>query len=54
MIAFYETPTGKKSIEVMPQLMSESMQLTMRWMARINPVIRERVAQAISEEGLTE
>lgn len=54
MIAFYETPAGKKSVEAMPQLMSDSMQLTMRWMARMNPVIRERVAKAIGDEGLVE
>ena len=54
MITFYETPVGAKSIEVMPELMTESMQVTMRWMAKINPVIRERVTKQLREEGLIE
>ena len=54
MIAFYETPVGRKSIEVMPELMSESMQVTMRWMAKVNPVIQERVTAQLREEGLIE
>lgn len=54
MIAFYETPVGRKTIEVMPQLMSESMQVTMRWLAEVNPVIQERVTSQLREEGLIE
>ena len=54
MIAFYETPVGKKSIEIMPELMSESMQVTMQWLAKINPVIQERVTAQLREEGLIE
>ncbi len=54
MISFYETPTGKKTIEVMPELMSEGMQVTMKWMAQMNPVIQERVAKQLQEEGLIE
>lgn len=54
MIAFYETPAGRKSIEVMPELMAESMQVTMRWFAKTNPVIRERVTSQLREEGLIE
>ena len=54
LIEFYETPVGRKSIEVMPQLMSESMQVTMNWMARMNPVIEERVTTQLREEGLIE
>jgi len=54
MIAFHETPVGRKSVEVMPKLMGESMQVTMRWMAKINPVIRERASKQLREEGLIE
>ena len=54
MIAFYETPVGRKSIEVMPELMSESMQVTMQWLAKVNPVIQERVTAQLREEGLIE
>lgn len=54
MIAFYETPAGRKSVEVMPELMSESMQVTMQWFAKVNPVIQERVTSQLREEGLIE
>ena len=54
MIAFYETPAGKRWVEVMPQLMSESMQVTFRWLAKMSPMIRERVAKEMREEGLIE
>ena len=54
LLAFYETPTGRKAIEVMPQLTAESMQVTMSWMARMQPVIQERVAKQLREEGLVE
>ncbi len=54
LLAFYETPLGKKTIEVMPQLMMESMQVTMGWVAKVNPVIQERVTAQLREEGLIE
>lgn len=54
MIAFHETDVGKKSVEVMPKLMGESMQVTMQWMAKINPVIKERATKQLREEGLIE
>ena len=54
LITFYESPVGAKSIKLMPELMSESMQVTMRWMAKISPVIQERVTKQLREEGLIE
>ena len=54
MIAFYDTPAGKKTIEVMPQLMAESVQVSMKWMAQMNPVIQERVTKQLREEDLIE
>ena len=54
MIAFHETDVGRKSVEVMPKLMGESMQVTMQWMAKINPVIQERATKQLREEGLIE
>ena len=54
MIAFYETPAGRKSIEVTPELAESMLQATMRWIAKVNPVIQERVTSQLREEGLIE
>lgn len=54
MIAFYETPLGRKSIEVMPRVMQDSMQIGQRWAARVMPEVREKVTRQMREEGLIE
>ena len=54
MIAFYETPLGKKSTEVMPRVMVDSMQIEQRWAARVMPEVREKVTRLMREEGLIE
>ncbi|MCY4059822.1 MAG: DUF2059 domain-containing protein [Gammaproteobacteria bacterium] len=54
MIAFYETPLGKKSIGVMPRVMADSMQIGQRWAARVMPEVREKVTRLMREEGLIE
>ena len=54
MIAFYETPLGKKSIEVMPEVMADSMQIGQRWAARVMPEVREKVIGQMREQGLIE
>ena len=54
MIAFYETPLGRKSIEVMPQVMADSAQVGQRWATRVLPEVREKVTRQMREEGLIE
>lgn len=54
IIAFHESPIGKKSIEVMPQLMAESMQVAQRWAMTVMPEVREKVSEQMREEGLIE
>lgn len=54
MIAFHETPLGRKSIEVMPRLMAESMQVGQRWAAKTLPRIREEVTKQMRDEELIE
>ena len=54
IIAFHESPIGKKSIEVMPQLMAESMQVAQPWAMTAMPKILEKVSEQMREEGLTE
>ena len=47
MIVFYRSPTGKKSIEVMPQLFAESMR---RVSEALTPKMQQIVNQIIEEE----
>lgn len=54
IIAFYESPIGTKSIEVMPQLMAETMQVGQRWAMTVMPKIQEKVSEQMREEGLIE
>lgn len=54
MIAFYETPLGKKTIDVMPRVMADSMQIGQRWAARVMPEIQQKVTKLMREEGLIE
>ena len=54
IIAFNESPTGQKSIEVMPQLMAESMQAGQRWAMTVMPQVQEKVLAQMREEGLIE
>ena len=51
MIQFYSTPLGKKTIQVMPQLARESMQLGMQWGRSIAPEVNNRVKARLSQEG---
>ena len=52
LIAFYETPLGQKMIEVTPQLMMDSMQVTMRWMQSKIPEMQEQLQVRLESEGL--
>ncbi len=47
LIDFYQTPTGRKTIEVMPQLFQESMQLTTQV---ISPTVANIMQEIINEE----
>lgn len=54
MIAFYETPVGKKVIEVMPNLTQEGMQAGQRLQAELMPGVEERVTARLKAEGIIE
>jgi len=47
LIAFYNTPTGQKTITIMPKLMNDAMQLQMQ---RVGPVVQSIMAQVTKEE----
>lgn len=52
LIAFYETPVGRKAITVLPLVMQESMQAGQRWGQSLGPEIERRISQALRREGL--
>ncbi len=54
MIAFYETPVGKKTIEVTPSLIQESMQVGQRWVQQVMPGVEEKVTARLKAEGIME
>lgn len=54
LIAFYGTPLGKKSIEVMPAVMNECMRAGQAWGKRIEPGLVERLEARLKKEGFSE
>lgn len=52
LLAFYQTPIGKKAIKVLPQVVSESMAAGRRWGESLGPEIETRVRAALEREGL--
>jgi len=51
LIKFYQTDIGKKTIEVMPNLIRESMMIGQEWGQKMGPVIQERVMKRFKEKG---
>ncbi|HXH37928.1 MAG TPA: DUF2059 domain-containing protein [Thermoanaerobaculia bacterium] len=47
LVAFYASPTGKKTLEVLPQLMSEGMKAGVE---NLTPKIKEVMAQVMEEQ----
>ncbi len=52
LLAFYETPLGKKTIATLPQLMSESMALGQKWGESMIPELVAKVQSRFKEEGI--
>jgi len=53
LIRFYKTPLGRKSIEVMPKMTQEAMQVGQQWGRRLAPKIQQRVLARFAKEGIT-
>ena len=51
LIKFYQSDIGKKTIEVMPNLIQESMMIGQQWGQKLSPVIQERVMKRFKEKG---
>jgi len=54
LVAFYESPIGKKAIGEMPAIMQESMAVGQRWGESLAPEIQERLVAALRREKLLE
>ena len=52
LIAFYQTPVGRKTVSVMPQVTQEAMQIGQRWGQSLGPIIVERVKTRFREQGI--
>ena len=52
ILAFYETSAGRKTIQVMPQIMRESMQAGEKLGKTLGPEIERRVSAALKREGV--
>ncbi len=52
LIAFYESPIGKKYTSILPNLTKESMQVAPVWVQSLMPQFREHLIKAFKREGL--
>lgn len=52
LLAFYATPIGRKTIEVLPAVTNESMAAGEAWAQGMRVEIRQRVRAALKKEGL--
>lgn len=52
VIKFYQTPVGKKTIQVMPQLLQESMAIGQTWGEQVAPKLFERLEQRFKKENI--
>lgn len=54
MIEFYETPVGRKTIELLPVIMNESVTVAQGWAARVIPTLEGDLLQRLRDEDLIE
>lgn len=52
LLRFYSTDLGRKTIQVMPALLNESMQAGQEWGKSLGPVIQQRIAARLKQEGI--
>jgi tetratricopeptide (TPR) repeat protein len=52
IIRFYKTPSGKKMISVLPNMMQESMQAIQPWANSLMPRLQQRVFARFEKEGI--
>jgi len=53
LLTFYQTPLGRKTVEIMPLLSQESMQVGQAWGMGLGPIIGQRVSERLADAGIT-
>lgn len=53
LLAFNETPIGRKTLQVLPSIMSESMVAGQEWGSSLAPEVQKRVKAVLAKEGLS-
>jgi hypothetical protein len=51
LMRFYSSPLGQKTIQAMPLLMNESMQVGQQWGQALGPEIQTRIRARLKKEG---
>jgi len=51
LIAFYQTPTGRKAIRTLPTIIKESMGAARRWAEKVTPIAVKRAKARLRAEG---
>ncbi len=54
LITFYETPLGRKTIEVMPVMAQEGMKVGQEWGRNLAPQLIKRIDERLKKEKLIE
>ena len=52
LLAFYNTPVGRKMIRVMPQLTREAMLVGQSWGQSLDDLMQQRIAERLEKEGI--
>jgi hypothetical protein len=52
LLAFYQTNIGRKTIDVLPKIVSESMVIGQAWGQSLAPEINRRVEATLKKEGI--
>ena len=53
LIAFYETPLGRKVIDLQPVLAQETMKLGVSWAQQHLPALQKRIDERLRAEGIS-
>lgn len=51
LLRFYSTDLGRKTIQVMPALMNDSMRVGQKWGESLGPAIEQRINARLKDEG---
>jgi hypothetical protein len=52
LLAFYQSPTGRKTMVVLPKVTNETMEAGQRFGQSLGPEIQERAVEALKREGM--